>query len=74
MFSFHLVQSGNAEFLLMKTQGALKRSSECANVCRRKNQVFLGLFEKWSTLDPKKFYTIPSEKLVFLIALLYLYF
>ena len=28
-----------------------------------------GLFEKWSTLDPKKFYAIPFQKLVFLISL-----
>ena len=27
----------------------------------------LGLFEKWSTLDPKTFYAIPFQKLVFLI-------
>ena len=29
----------------------------------------LGLFQKWLTLDPKKFYAISSEKLVFLISL-----
>ena len=28
-----------------------------------------GLFEKWSTLDPKIFYAIPFQKLVFLISL-----
>ena len=28
----------------------------------------LGLFEKWSTLDPKTFYAIPFQKLVFLIS------
>ena len=27
------------------------------------------LFEKWSTLDPKKVYAIPFQKLVFLISL-----
>ena len=27
------------------------------------------LFEKWSTLDPKNFYAIPFQKLVFLISL-----
>ena len=30
---------------------------------------FLGLSEKWSTLDPKHFYAIPFQKLVFLISL-----
>ena len=30
---------------------------------------FLGLFEKWSTLDPKHFYAIPFQKLMFLIPL-----
>ena len=29
----------------------------------------VGLFEKWSTLDPKNFYAIPFQKLVFLISL-----
>ena len=29
----------------------------------------VGLFEKWSTLDPKYFYVIPFQKLVFLISL-----
>ena len=29
----------------------------------------MGLFEKWSTLDPKTFYAIHFEKLVFLIFL-----
>ena len=28
-----------------------------------------GLFEKWSTLDAKKFYAIPLQKLVFLVSL-----
>ena len=28
-----------------------------------------GLFEKWSTLDPKKFYAIPFRKLFFLVSL-----
>ena len=28
-----------------------------------------GLFEKWSTLDPKIFYAIPFQKLLFLISL-----
>ena len=32
-------------------------------------EVFVGLFEKWSTLDPKSFYAIPFQKLVFLISL-----
>ena len=27
-----------------------------------------GLFQKWSTLDPKNFYAIPFQKLVFLIS------
>ena len=27
------------------------------------------LFEKWSTLDPKHFYAIPFQKLVFLVSL-----
>ena len=27
-----------------------------------------GLFDKWSTLDPKKFYAIPFPKLVFFIS------
>ena len=26
------------------------------------------LFEKWSTFDPKNFYAIPFQKLVFLIS------
>ena len=29
----------------------------------------VGLFEKWSTLDPKNFYAIPFQKVVFLISL-----
>ena len=29
----------------------------------------MGLFEKWSTLDPKKFYAIPFQKLLFLVSL-----
>ena len=29
----------------------------------------MGLFENWTTLDPKKIYTIPFQKLVFLISL-----
>ena len=28
-----------------------------------------GLFEKWSTLAPKKFYDIPFQKLVFWVSL-----
>ena len=28
-----------------------------------------GLFQKWSTLDPKKFYAILFQKLVFLVSL-----
>ena len=31
--------------------------------------IYQGLFEKWSTLDPKKFYPILLQKLVFLISL-----
>ena len=31
--------------------------------------LYVGLFEKWSTLDPKNFYAIPFQKLVFLISL-----
>ena len=41
MFPFHLVKSENTEFLLMKTQQVLNRSSKYANVRYRKNQVFL---------------------------------
>ena len=41
VFPFHLVQSANTRFLLMKTQRVLYRSSECENVCHHKNQVFL---------------------------------
>ena len=29
----------------------------------------MGLLEKWSTLDPKSFYAISFQKLVFLISL-----
>ena len=29
----------------------------------------VGLFDKWSKLDPKFFYAIPFQKLVFLISL-----
>ena len=29
----------------------------------------MGLFEKWSTLDPKHFYAIPFQKFVFLVSL-----
>ena len=29
----------------------------------------MSLFEKWSTLDPKKFYAIPFQRLVFLVSL-----
>ena len=43
VFPFHLVQSANTEFLLMKTQRVLNRSSKCANVRYRKNQVLLWL-------------------------------
>ena len=32
-------------------------------------QPLQGLFEKWPTLDPKSFYAIPFQKLVFLISL-----
>ena len=32
-------------------------------------EVFVGLSENWSTLDPKNFYAIPFQKLVFLISL-----
>ena len=31
--------------------------------------IYMGLFEKWSTLDPKNFYAIPFQKLVLLIFL-----
>ena len=34
-----------------------------------KNELPLGLFEKWSILDPKSFYAIPSQKLLFLVSL-----
>ena len=40
---FHLVQSGNNEFLFMKTQQVLNRLSKCANVRCHKNQMFYGL-------------------------------
>ena len=33
------------------------------------NKLKRGLFEKWSTLDPKNFYAIPFQKLVLLISL-----
>ena len=36
---------------------------------QRLQKVQMGLFEKWSTLDPKIFYAIPFQKLVFLISL-----
>ena len=40
VFRFHLIQSANTEFLLMKAQRVLNRSRKCANVCCRKIQVF----------------------------------
>ena len=42
MFPFHLLQSVSTEFLLMKTHRVLNRSSKCATVRYRKNQVFYG--------------------------------
>ena len=33
------------------------------------SQAYVGLFEKWSTLDPKHFYAIPFQKSVFLVSL-----
>ena len=29
----------------------------------------MGLFEKWSTLDPQNIYAIPFQKLLFLVSL-----
>ena len=37
--------------------------------CKILKNSYLSLFEKWSTIDPKKFYVIPFQKLVFLISL-----
>ena len=31
--------------------------------------MYEGVFEKWSTLDPKNFYTMSFQKLVFLISI-----
>ena len=57
MLTFHLIQSGNKEFLFMKTQRLLNRLSKCANVRYHKDQVFL-----WFTLTSqsklKKFSTL----------------
>ena len=57
MFPFHLVQSANTEFLLMKIHRVLNRLSKCANVSCRKNQGFYNFtinsqskLEKFSTL------------------------
>ena len=41
VFPCHLVQSTNTEFLLMKAHRVLDRSSKCANVRYRQNEVFL---------------------------------
>ena len=37
VFPLHLVQSGNTQFLLMKTHRVLNKWSKCANVRYRKN-------------------------------------
>ena len=57
MFPFHLVQSANTEFLLMKIHRVLHRLSKYANVSYRKNQGFYNFIinsqsklEKFSTL------------------------
>ena len=31
-------------------------------------KILLGLFEKWSTLDPKNSFAIPFQKFVFLVS------
>ena len=41
----------------------------CVTIFRLPRRLQKSLFEKWSTLDPKKFYAIPFQKLVFLVSL-----
>ena len=41
MSLFHLFQSANTKFLLIRHSEFLNISSKCANACYRKNQVFL---------------------------------
>ena len=62
VFLFHLVQSANTEFLLMKTQRVLNRWNKWAIVRYCKNQVFL-LFTINSKSKLKKFSTLFSRHL-----------
>ena len=54
MLPFHLVQSANIEFLLMKTQRAWNRLRKCVNVRYRENQMYL-----WFTIN----LTIKTKKI-----------
>ena len=57
MFPFLLVQSASTKFLLMTHRVDLNRSSKCANMRYRKNQVFYS-FTINSQSKPKKFSTL----------------